>query len=328
MNSVKNCQGIGKALTISEILRGKNTVALGGHVSPDGDCVGSCVGLYLYIRKHFPQIDVDVYLEKIPPVFQTLAGVDKINNQEFDPLKSYDLFITLDCADEEGLGIALPLFRQGKMTLCIDHHVSNIGYADMNIIILGASSTSEIVYNLLDDEIDVEIANALFLGIVHDTGVFRFSNTSPETLEVAAALLREGIKSDEIIEKTYYERTYLQTKILGKALAECELILDGKCLLYMLTAKEMKKHNVKVSDLDGIASQLWLTKDIQVAFFIYELKEGEYKVSLRSSDQVDVSMIAKKFGGGGHKKAAGFQMKESSEVIISMVCEEISKFLG
>jgi phosphoesterase RecJ-like protein len=317
-----------KTLSISEILHKKNTVALGGHVNPDGDCVGSCVGLYLYIKKNFPWIDVDVYMEGIPSVFQFLAGADEIKNQVLDTTKSYDLFISLDCADKERLGFALPLFRNGKMTLCIDHHASNSGYGDVNIIVHDASSTSELVYNLVDDDgIDVEIANALFMGIVHDTGVFRFGNTSPSTLEVAAALLRKGVKNEEITEKTYYERTYLQTKIIGKALSECELILDDRCLFFVLTAKEMKEHNVITSDLDGIVSQLWLTKDIEVSIFIYELEEGNFKVSLRSSDKVDVSQIAKKFGGGGHKKAAGFQMKESSEVILSKICEEIKKFL-
>jgi phosphoesterase RecJ-like protein len=316
-----------KTLSISEILRGKKTVAIGGHVKPDGDCVGSCVGLYLYIKKNFPWIEVDIYMEEIPSVYHFLTGLDEIKNQVFDTAKSYDIFISLDCADKERLGFALPLFRNGKMTLCIDHHVSNIGYGDMNIVVHDASSSSELVYNLLDDDgIDVEIANALFLGIVHDTGVFRF-NTSPRTLEVAAALLRKGVKNEEIIEKTYYERTYLQTKIIGKALSECELILDDRCLFFVLTGKEMKEHNVITSDLDGIVGQLWLTKDIEVSIFIYELEEGNFKVSLRSSDKVDVSQIAKKFGGGGHKKAAGFQMTESSEVILSKICEEIKKFL-
>ena len=340
---------------ISEILQGKNTVALGGHIRPDGDCVGSCVGLYLYIRKNYPQIEVHMYLENVPPVFQLLVGVDKMKSQLIRLTRPYDLFITLDCADEERLGFSRPAFQEAKMTFCIDHHVSNCGFADVNYIVPEASSTSELVYRLLsqrepiedknprelsngkakssvlpggmDDGIDLEIASALFLGIVHDTGVFRFSNTTAETMEVAAALLHKGVKGDEIIEKTFYERTYLQTKIIGKALAECELTLDGKCLYYVLTAKEMKKHNVTSSDLDGIVSQLWLTKDIDIAIFMYELEGNDFKVSMRSSDRVDVSMIAKKFGGGGHKKAAGFEMMESSEVILQLVFEEVKRYL-
>ena len=352
---VTNSLNTGEVPLISEILQGKNTVALGGHIRPDGDCVGSCVGLYLYIRKNYPQIKVDMYLENGSSLFQLLAGVDQIKHQLGDLEKPYDLFITLDCADEERLGFSRFLFQEAKMTFCIDHHVSNSGFADVNYIVPEASSTSELVYHLLrklestkdkerpdfsrdkvaeglqpgeaDDGIDQEIATALFLGIVHDTGVFRFSNTTAETMEVAAALLRKGVKGDEIIEKTFYERTYLQTKIIGKALAECELTLDGKCLYYVLTAKEMKEYNVTSSDLDGIVSQLWLTKDIDVAVFMHELEGCDFKVSMRSSDRVDVSLIAKKFGGGGHKKAAGFEMMESSEVILQLVCEEVKKYL-
>ena len=350
-----NSQKSGEITSISEILQGKNTVALGGHIRPDGDCVGSCVGLYLYIKKNYPQIEVHMYLEKVPPVFQLLVGVDRIKNQLDDLTKPYDLFITLDCADEERLGFSRPAFLEAKMTFCIDHHVSNSGFADLNVILPEASSTSELVYDLLSqseliddkeqrdfshgkvtenvqlkevgDGIDLEIATALFLGIVHDTGVFRFSNTTAKTMEVAAALLRKGVKGDEIVEKTFYERTYPQTKIIGKALAECELTLNGKCLYYVLTAKDMKEYNVTSSDLDGIVSQLWLTKDIDVAIFMYELEGYDFKVSMRSSDQVDVSLIAKKFGGGGHKKAAGFEMLESSEVILQLVFDEVKRYL-
>jgi phosphoesterase RecJ-like protein len=344
---------------MDKILQGKSTVALGGHLRPDGDCVGSCVGLFLYIKKNFPQIAVDIYLEPIPSTFFMLAGTKEIKNQvevgtpkyldkgesgettlveetaseELEPCGdgsfSYDLFITLDCAEKERLGFALPIFNNAKSTLCIDHHISNTGFADLNYIVPEASSTCELVYSLLEDElINKEIADALFMGIIHDTGVFRFSNTQPTTLQVAAALLAKGVNSDEIIEKTFYERTFLQTKIVGKALWESKLILDNQGILYVLTKKEMDENNVSGGDLDGIVSQLWLTKDIEVAIFIYELEPGTFKVSLRSSDQVDVSAIAKKFGGGGHKKAAGFEMKESSKVIVELVSKEVKGFLS
>lgn len=317
-----------EVISISEILQGKNTVALGGHVRPDGDCVGSCIGLVLYIKKNFPQIQVNVYLEEVPAVFGQLVGVDQVRNQAPKPMNSYDLFITLDCGDRERLGFALPIFQQAKETFCVDHHVSNVGFADVNHIDSEASSTSELVYHLLEkDKMDVDMANALFLGIVHDTGCFRFNNTSPETMEVAASLLRMGAQGDQIIEKTFYERTYEQTKIIGKALSECQLALDGKCLYYVMSAQEMKKYNVSTSDLDGIVSQLWLTKDIEVALFMYELEGHDFKVSLRSSDRVDVSQIARKFGGGGHKKAAGFERKESSERILQLVWDEVGKVL-
>ena len=334
---------------LEKILQGKNTVALGGHVRPDGDCVGSCVGLFLYIRKNFPKIDVDVYLEPIPPAFSLIVGTDQIKSQKElsfvygdlleeetsqsldalnDSVKRYDLFITLDCAGKDRLGFSTPFFNRAQSTFCIDHHISNEGFADLNYIVPEASSTSELVYSILnDDRMDKEIAEALFMGIIHDTGVFRYDNASSTTLKVVANLLEKGVKNDEIIEKTFYERTFPQTKIIGKALLKSELILDEQCILCVVTKDEMSRYNVTSMDLDGIVSQLWLVKDIHVAIFMYELETGDFKVSLRSSDKVDVSEIAKKFGGGGHKKAAGFEMKGPSEKIVECVSSEISEIL-
>ena len=346
----KNWEDGNKEDLLGKILQGKSTVALGGHVRPDGDCVGSCIGLFLYMRKNFPEIEVDVYLEPIPPAFHFIVGVDKIKHQKdvidgygkghdkegmFESLdilkglgKNYDLFITLDCAGEDRLGFAAPIFNRAKSTFCIDHHISNKGFADLNYIVPQASSTSELVYSLLeDDRMNKEVAEALFMGIIHDTGVFRFDNTTPTTLKVVANLMKKGVKNDEIIEKTFYERTFPQSKITGKALLKSELILDGQCVLCVVTADEMNKYHVTSQDLDGIVSQLWLVKDIHVAIFMYQLETGDYKVSLRSSDKVDVSEIARKFGGGGHKKAAGFEMKESSKKIIERISAEILKFL-
>ena len=314
-----------KPTYLRNILEGVNTVALGGHVRPDGDCVGSSMGLYLYIKKNFPKIILDLYLEPIPDVFHLLTGTEHIQN-DLTETKSYDLFITLDCADVERLGFSLPLFREAKKTFCIDHHVSNTGFADSNYIIWEASSTSELVYTLLEEDlVDKDIAEWLYLGIVHDTGVFRFSSTSPETMEIVASLLRRGVRNDEIVEKTYFERTFIQTKITGKALMNSELILENRCIVSALSKEDMKEFGANTYDLDGIVNQLWLTKDVDVAIFLYELETGEYKVSLRSSDSVDVSKIASAFGGGGHKRAAGFNTKHSSKDAINLICQNIKK---
>ena len=325
-NLLRDLSGLSnKPASFDSILEGINTVALGGHVRPDGDCVGSSMGLFLYIKKKFPEVEVDVYLEPIPEVFHLLTGTEHIQNNVKE-VKSYDLFITLDCADEERLGFSLPLYHEAKKTLCIDHHVSNTGYADINYIAAKASSTSELVYTLLEETfIDKNIAECLYTGIVHDTGVFRFSSTSPETMEIVAALLRKGVKNDEIVEKTYFERTFIQTRITGKALMDSELILDGRCIVSALNKKDMEEFGANTYDLDGIVNQLWLTKDVDVAIFLYELETGEYKVSLRSSDKIDVSKIASVFGGGGHKKAAGFNTKEPSEHAIDLICQELMK---
>ena len=190
----------------------------------------------------------------------------------------------------------------------MDHHVSNESFADTNYIVPDASSTSELVFRLLDEEkITEEIASFLYMGIVHDTGVFQYSCTSPETMEVGAALLRKGINGSAIIDGTYFEKSYVQNQMLGKALLES----------MMIRLKEMEFFQAKPSDLDGIVSVLRQTRGVEVAILLYELEPQTFKVSLRSKEIVDVSAVAKYYGGGGHVRAAGVTMKGSPYDVIN-----------
>lgn len=311
-------------LVLSDILKGKKRVALGGHVRPDGDCVGSSMGLYLYLKEQYPDIHTDVYLEDIPEAYRMIKGTDEVKTQINDS-DVYDLFICLDCGDVQRLGFSGPLFEHAKETLCIDHHISNDAFADHNYIVPDASSTSELVYTVLDrDKISFHSAEALYMGIVHDTGVFQYSCTSPETMEIAADLMRKGINGNEIIDKTYYEKTYIQNQILGRALLESMLIMDKKCIVSVIRQKSMEFFQAKPSDLEGIVSQLRLTKGVEVAIFLHELSPQKFKVSLRSKGKVDVSEIAKFYGGGGHVRAAGVTMEGSSHDVINNITARIA----
>ena len=311
------------SIVLSEILAGKQTVALGGHVRPDGDCVGSVMGLYLYLKEQYPELQVDVYLENIAERFRFIQDTDVIRS-EIDPLKVYDLFICMDCGDKERLGFSARLFDQAKKTACIDHHVSNEAFANDNEIVPDASSTSELVYRLIEkDKISLHCAEALYMGIAHDTGVFQYSCTAPETMEAAAELLRKGVNGSDIIDKTFYEKTYVQNQILGKALLESMMILDKKCIFSYVSRRDLEFFNAVPSDLEGIVSQLRYTAGTEVAIFMYETGYQEYKVSLRSGDAVDVSRIAKYFGGGGHVKAAGCTMKGTVHDVVNNLTKEI-----
>ena len=280
---------------LKELLEGKQSVALGGHVRPDGDCVGSTMGLYLYLKENFPQIETDLYLE---------------------------------CGDLQRLGFSQKLFIESKQTACIDHHVSNEAFADVNYIVPDASSTSELVYNLLDyDKMSLETAEALYMGIAHDTGIFRYSCTSPETMEAAAQLMRKGVDTAKITDRTYYEKTYVQNQILGRALLESIMVLDQRCIVSVVRLKEMEFFQAKPSDLEGIVSQMRQTKGVEVAMFLHETAPQTFKVSLRSKERVDVSRIAKYFGGGGHVRAAGVTMKGSVHDVINNLTALIEKQL-
>ncbi|WP_198146173.1 DHH family phosphoesterase [Dorea sp. D27] len=309
---------------LNKLLAQADSIAIGGHVRPDGDCVGSCMGLYQYIRETYVDKEVDVYLEDIPDVHKFIEATKDIRH-EIVGKKTYDLFICLDCGDEDRLGFSLPLFQSAKRTFCVDHHVSNREFADVNYIFPDASSTSELIYDLIDkDRISEQIAEALYLGIVHDTGVFQYSCASPATFEAAADLLRKGIDGPKIIEDTFYEKTYAQNQVLGRALLESILLLEGRCIASYITKQQMEFYGVDAKDLDGIVSQLRVTKGVETALFMYELEPNLCKVSLRSKDTVDVSRIAQYFGGGGHKKAAGFSMAGTPHDVMNNVIRQIA----
>ncbi len=311
---------------ISEELEDVRTVAISGHIRPDGDCVGSCMGLYLYLKNNFPQLKkITVYLQEIPESYHIISGTDQIcHNCDRD--ESYDLFIALDCGDLGRLGDAAKYFQSAKKTLCYDHHISNNGFADTNYVDPEISSASELVYHVMDpDKITKEIAEALYMGIAHDTGIFQYSCTSPHTMEVAADLMRKGIDCSYIIDTTYMEKSYVQNQILGRALLESIMVLDGRCIISAIKKKDMKFYGVGPSDLDGIVSQMRLTRGVEVAIFLYETNLQEYKVSLRSKSYVDVSKVAQYFGGGGHVRAAGCTMQGSMHDVINNLTLHIEK---
>ncbi len=304
------------------------TVAIAGHVRPDGDCVGSCMSLYQYIKDNYNDVIVDVYLEEIPESIGDFFPGTHVIRHTIDENQIYDVFFALDCGDERRLGFSAKLYENAKKTICIDHHISNQAFADENYIYPNASSTAELVYQLLEKEkITTEIAEYLYLGLTHDTGVFQYSCTAPETMEIAADLLRRNVRACEIVDKTFFEKTFAQNKALGKALLDSCLYLDGKCIVSYFTKENMDVFGVTPKDLDGVVSQLRVTQGAETAIFLYETGENEFKASLRASGDVDVSKVACAFGGGGHVKAAGVTMNGTPNEIIDILVNEIAKQL-
>lgn len=290
---------------LESVLDHVDSAAIAGHVRPDGDCAGSCLAMYNYIRDNYPRISVDLYLEPIPEKFLFLKNADRIRTDAEEISCAYDLFIALDCGDAERLGAAGHLFQSAGRTLCVDHHMTNRSFADYNYVFPEASSTCELVYQLLDPEkITKEIAECLYLGIVHDTGVFQYSCTSPKTMETAGKLMAKGIDYPKIVDETYYIKTFVQQKIWGKAMMDSELYLDGRCICSIVTKRDMEAYQAGPKDLDGLVSELRSTAGVEVSVFLYETDDG-YKISLRSASRVDVAKIAMEFGGGGHVRAAG-----------------------
>lgn len=314
-------------IRLDEKLKGMKSIGISGHVRPDGDCVGSTLAVYNYISTYYPEIKVEIFLESIPDVFLFMKNADKIQH-EFQEDKSFDLFIVLDCGDERRLGSFAKYYRLAKHTLCIDHHVSNQAFAEENYIIPDASSTCELVFHTLDvDKITKEIAECLYTGMVHDTGVFQYSCTSAQTMNNAGILMEKGIDYSKIVTDTFYLKTYNQNRILGYALWKSKLYLDGKVVLTYLTKENLEEFHCTPKELDGIVNQLRVTKGTEAAVFLYESEDGSYKASFRVNGELNVAEIAESFGGGGHVKAAGCNIYGEIEDVIERILVEIKKRL-
>ena len=274
------------------------SIGIGGHLRPDGDCIGSAI-------------------------FQCISRIDQIHTDFETKVEQFDVFIALDTTKDR-LGKAEEYFDHAKKRINIDHHISNSGCGDVNYIMPKASSTCELIYDLMDKEqLDEEIAKAIYIGMVHDTGVFQYSNTSPSTLRAAAELISYGFDFPKLIDETFYEKTYVQNQILGRALLESFLFMNGKCVVSMVDRKTMNFYQAGPHDLEGIVNQLRNTKGVECAIFMYQLDTREYKVSLRSNGKVNVEKVASFFGGGGHERAAGVTMQGTFYDIVNSLSEQI-----
>lgn len=316
-----------------EKIEAADTIAILGHIRPDGDCVGSCLGLYNYIFDNYAGKRAVVYLQDIPHKFRFLRGADEIRHLPAGDLESgpdavYDLAVSLDCGDTDRHGAFAPVFAKARDTICLDHHRSNQGFGNYYYCDADASSTCEILYRHIDaGKISKACAEALYLGIVHDTGVFKYPSTTETTMRIAGKLLSKGARSQYIIDETFYKVSINQNRLTGKALLDAELHLGGRVISACVTKEMFDAFHASKEDTDGIIDKMRVTDGVEVAVFVYQLAERVFKYSLRSISCVDVSRIAVCFGGGGHIRAAGFEAEgsytENLGRILAMIEEQL-----
>lgn len=336
-----------KKMDLLKELEGAKRIGISGHVRPDGDCVGSTLALKRYLENAMPDAEIVLYIEHPSEIFSFLYGFDSIDSSyggiadkeshgivdvnsdaEIADKDKFDVYIALDSGSLDRLGNAVSYFRTAKKTICIDHHESNTGYGDVNEIDGDASSTCEMLTRFMKKEyMDIEVAKAVYTGIVHDTGVFQYSCMKKSTFGVVGELIEYGFDTQKIISDTFYEKTYVQNQILGRALLESILFMDGKCIATCIDRKMMEFYGARTTDFEGIVNQLLYTKDAEVAIFMYEIGTQEYKVSMRSKGNVYLPDIAVKFGGGGHARAAGCTMLGTYRDVLNNLSAEIEKQL-
>ena len=296
-----------------ELIEKSKNIAITGHVSPDGDCTGSTLGLYNYITENYKDKQVKVCLEKPSMKFSYMNGFELISE---NPFMEADLVVSLDASDRERLGSRGVLLDIAKESLCIDHHITNTDFAKFNIVEDFRSSTCELLYTLLDKEkVSVNTAICLYTGIVHDSGVFKYQSTTKETMDIAGELIAKGFDFTKIIDDTYFKKDFNASKLLGLVLTNAKLEFEGKCCYGVLDFDTWSKYISDKKKMDGIIDNLRNINGVEIALFMYETEKNEYKVSLRSINK-NVSTIAAALGGGGHIRAAGATVYGNADEIL------------
>ncbi|MBE5849118.1 MAG: bifunctional oligoribonuclease/PAP phosphatase NrnA [Lachnospiraceae bacterium] len=313
-------------MNLLEEIGNAKSVAIAGHIRPDGDCISSTLALRGYLKNARPGTKITVFTQDNPPtIFSYLEGYDEMN-LTYSPKEKYDVFVALDVSSLDRLGDSLWFFENAGKTICVDHHETNPGLADVNEIRPKASSTCEVLFDLFEKEyMDDKVAECLFTGIVHDSGVFQYSNMSRKSFNTVGELVEYDFDGPKIIQDTFYEKSYIQNQILGRALLESILFMDGKCIVSMVDRKMMDFYNVLPKHLEGIVNQLKNTRGVEVAIFMYEMGTQRFKVSMRSNGLVNVAKVAAVFGGGGHERAAGVEMNGTYYDVINALSREIEK---
>lgn len=310
-----------------EKIESAKTIVITGHINPDGDCLGSTLGIYNYIKNKYNNKKVEVRLENSSEKFKILPGYNDIS--DIDDGIVYDLCIVCDCSTKERFKPFENYFEKAKDKIIIDHHETN-EISDVDVILDGKSpATCQIVYDLLDKNyIDKNVAMCLYTGLAHDTGVFRYSSTNKRTLEIAGELIDKNIDFTELLDVTMFTKKLGERLLTGEVLKRAKWLCDDKVLYSYTTIEEMKKYDVTKKDIDGVVVSLRENENVKIACFAYELKENVYKLSLRSNgNKINVADFAKKHDGGGHKKAAGFTVNMELKNIESFLDEGLREIL-
>lgn len=317
------------ARKILNFIRRHDDFLLSAHINADGDAIAAVLALGLLLdllnKKytmilHDPQPDIR---------FNYLKNFEKILAYQ-DQLKIYTTTaIILDVPGIKRLGEVQKLLPQKSRIVRIDHHPTEDEFAGLEMVDEGASSTTQLIYEIVElsrVEINLALANAIYTGIVYDTGRFSFSNTTARDMYICGRMIDIGVDPSEINNRIFFENSFAALRTIGKGLANMESFLNGAVHIIYLDYGSMKNNHQ--GEIDELANYSVAIRGGQVGLFIREAEAGLHKVSLRSKGKVDVNQVAKVFNGGGHARAAGCRIQGSKEEVIKKLLLEIEKRLS
>ena len=314
---------------VAELKRGKKFLVV-SHVSPEGDAVGSLLGMTLALRSLGKE--ATAYLEDpVPDLFKFLPGADTVVHS-LEGAGPFDATFAVDCGQKERLGRGFISLKEPGRIVNIDHHATNDAFGDVNVIVPDASAAGELVYDFCvaaGVKIDRAIAVNLYVAIHTDTGSFRYSSSTAESFEKAGALVRLGADPWEISRRVYENNPAKKYKLLGMVLNTLDVVTiaagnENASVAFVNVTREMFKKAGAEKDLaDGFVNYARGIEGVAAGVLIREAGDNEYKVSLRAKGDVDVAEVAQSFGGGGHRNAAGFMTKGSLEDVKACVLDAL-----
>lgn len=321
---------------IKDLLLDKSKILITTHVNPDGDAIGSSLGLYNFLIKLGHEVIV-VVPNDYPDYLKWMKSDKKILNFSDNTDKVQELINDIQiifCLDFNNLSrineLGKLIEKSNAKKVLIDHHLNPDDFYDFKYHDVNASATAELVYDLIsyidDDLIDKDISDCIYTGILTDTGSFRFSSTTSKVHRIIAKLLDEGVKSEKIGKKIYESNSFDKLKLLGYSLSEkLEIICNGKVAYIVLTRKDLLNHNYRKGDTEGIVNYALSILGVNMAVLIIETKD-RIKFSFRSSGNFSVNKFANKyFSGGGHKNAAGGSIEDKLSVALNIFLKLVSK---
>ena len=306
---------------IASILKSATSIGVVGHVGPDGDALGSMVGLSLAAR--------DAGIEAVASFAEPFVVPDEMSFLETSTLvapsafpRDLDVGVVVDTSVPDRVGSLVGALNSANRLVVIDHHISDGAWGDHLLIDRTAAATTELIHDLLTElawPVTEAVATALYTGIVTDTGRFQYSSTSPRTHQIASELLESGVHPDVIGQKLFEEAPFGYYKVVAAVLDRAVLDEAHRFVWSTLTPEDLEVAHLEYHEVDALIDLVRMARGTEVACLLKIKKAGVVKGSLRSRGRIDVASIASSFGGGGHHNASGFTSSDSPDVIIAKI---------
>ena len=311
---------------IKEEIEKANEIVILTHESPDGDAVGSALAMYLALKKLNKK--VDVIIPEYSSVFKFLPGVEAIKSEGKE--EPYDLAISVDVTGIRRLNGFAKYFENAKTKIQIDHHQVNDMFADYNFVNPDSPACAQnliLIIETLGVEIDKEIGTCLLTGIITDTGGFKYEGVSAETFEFTSWLLTKGVNVSDVYKRVLQTKTKANFELRKLIMDRMEFLCDNKVTFTYMTLEDEKKVGAESGDHEGLVEVGRDIEGVEVSIFIREIENGDYKVSLRSNNYVNVSDVCIPFNGGGHIRAAGCNITGPLEQAKEKIINEVKKHI-